>query len=63
LGFLNVLPIPALDGGHATFVLIEMATGKVPSTRVMEIAQMVGFFLLLGLLLLVNGNDLLKAFQ
>jgi regulator of sigma E protease len=44
-------------------VLIEMVTGKVPSTRVMEIAQMVGFFLLLGLLLLVNGNDLLRAFQ
>ncbi|HAG48658.1 MAG TPA: RIP metalloprotease RseP, partial [Cryomorphaceae bacterium] len=61
LGFLNVLPIPALDGGHATFVIIEMVTGKTPSTRVMEVAQMVGFFLLLGLLLLVNGNDILKA--
>ena len=61
LGFLNVLPIPALDGGHATFVIIEMVTGKTPSTRVMEVAQMVGFFLLLGLLLLVNGNYILKA--
>lgn len=63
LGFLNVLPIPALDGGHATFVIIEIVTGKVPSTRVMEVAQMIGFFLLLGLLLLVNGNDVVKMFQ
>ena len=63
LGFLNVLPIPALDGGHAVFVVIEMVTGKAPSTRVMEIAQMVGFILLLGLLVLVNGNDILKLFS
>tara|TARA_B100000768_G_scaffold142261_1_gene134106 strand:+ start:771 stop:2087 length:1317 start_codon:yes stop_codon:yes gene_type:complete len=63
LGFLNILPIPALDGGHVVFVLIEMITGKVPSTKVMETAQMIGFFLLFGLFLLVNGNDVFKLFQ
>ena len=63
MGFLNVLPIPALDGGHAVFVLIEMVTGKAPSTKVLEVAQMIGFFLLLGLLLLVNGNDIVKLFS
>jgi regulator of sigma E protease len=63
LGFLNILPIPALDGGHVVFVLIEMITGKVPSTKVMETAQMIGFYLLFGLFLLVNGNDIYKLFQ
>ena len=63
LGFLNVLPIPALDGGHVVFVLVEMITGKVPSTKIMETAQMIGFFLLLGLFVLVNGNDVFKLFQ
>lgn len=57
LAFLNVLPIPALDGGHALFVIIEMITGRAPSTRFMEIAQMIGFLILVALLLLVNGND------
>ena len=57
LAFLNVLPIPALDGGHALFVIVEMITGRAPSTRFMEIAQVIGFFILVALLLLVNGND------
>ena len=61
LAFLNVLPIPALDGGHAVFAIIEWVTGRAPSTRVMEGAQMIGFFLLLALFVLVNGNDLFKA--
>jgi regulator of sigma E protease len=61
LAFLNVLPIPALDGGHAVFALIEWVTGRAPSTRVMEVAQMIGFFLLLALFVLANGNDLFKA--
>jgi regulator of sigma E protease len=60
LGFLNILPIPALDGGHVVFVLIEMITGKALSTKVMENAQMIGFYLLFGLFLLVNGNDVYK---
>lgn len=57
LGFLNILPIPALDGGHVLFTLIEMATGRRPSIKVLEYAQMVGFFLLLALLIFANGND------
>jgi regulator of sigma E protease len=63
LGFLNVLPIPALDGGHAVFVIVEMITGKAPSTRILEVAQTIGFFLLLALLLYANGNDILRALE
>jgi regulator of sigma E protease len=63
LGFLNVLPIPALDGGHAVFVIVEMITGKAPSTRILEVAQTIGFFLLLALLLFANGNDILRALE
>ena len=60
LAFMNVLPIPALDGGHVVFLLYEMVTGKKPSDKFLEHAQMVGFFLLIGLLLFANGNDLYK---
>ncbi|MEZ4810076.1 MAG: RIP metalloprotease RseP [Allomuricauda sp.] len=60
LAFMNVLPIPALDGGHVVFLLYEMLTGKKPSDKFLEHAQMVGFFLLIGLLLFANGNDLYK---
>jgi regulator of sigma E protease len=63
LAFLNVLPIPALDGGHAVFVIVEMITGKAPSTRILEVAQTIGFFLLLALLLYANGNDILRALE
>jgi regulator of sigma E protease len=61
LGFLNILPIPALDGGHVVFTVIEMITGKKPSIKVLEIAQMIGFFLLLALLIFANGNDVIRA--
>lgn len=57
LGFLNILPIPALDGGHVLFTLIEMATGKKPSIKFLEIAQTIGFFLLVALLIYANLND------
>ncbi|NVK28174.1 MAG: RIP metalloprotease RseP [Flavobacteriia bacterium] len=57
LGFLNILPIPALDGGHVLFTLIEMATGRKPSIRFLEIAQTIGFFLLVALLIYANLND------
>jgi len=60
LAFMNVLPIPALDGGHVMFLLYEMVTGRKPSDKFLEYAQMVGFFLLIGLLLFANGNDLYK---
>ncbi len=63
LAFLNILPIPALDGGHVVFVLWEMITGRKPSEKVLEYAQMVGFIILLGLILLANGNDIIKLFN
>ena len=61
LAVLNLLPIPALDGGHVMFLLYEMASGRKPSDKFMEYAQMVGFFLLLALILFANGNDIYKA--
>ncbi len=60
LAFMNILPIPALDGGHVMFLLYEIVSGRKPSDKVMETAQMVGFFLLIALLLFANGNDLYK---
>ena len=61
LAVLNLLPIPALDGGHVMFLLYEMVSGRKPSDKFMEYAQMVGFFLLLALILFANGNDIYKA--
>lgn len=63
LAFLNILPIPALDGGHVVFVLWEMLTGKKPPEKVLEYAQMVGFIILLGLLFFANGQDILRLFN
>jgi len=60
LGFMNLLPIPALDGGHVVFTLWEMITGRKPSDKFLEYAQITGFVLLMGLLLLANGNDIYK---
>jgi regulator of sigma E protease len=62
LAFMNILPIPALDGGHAVFILYEMATGRTPNQKVLEYAQMIGMFLLLGLVLFANINDIYKYF-
>ena len=61
LGVMNLLPIPALDGGHVIFLLYEMISGKKPSDKFLERAQMVGFVLLITLLLFANGNDIYKA--
>lgn len=61
LAFMNILPIPALDGGHVMFLLYEMITGRAPGQRFMEIAQLIGMVFLLGLLLYANGNDIFKA--
>lgn len=61
LGVMNLLPIPALDGGHVIFLLYEMVSGRKPSDKFMEKAQMVGFVLLISLLLFANGNDIYKA--
>ena len=57
---MNLLPIPALDGGHVMFLLYEMITGKKPNDKFMEYAQMVGFFMLLALVIYANGNDLFR---
>jgi regulator of sigma E protease len=63
LGFMNLLPIPALDGGHVLFTLYEMASGRKPNDRFLEYAQITGFILLIALLLLANGNDVVKLFS
>lgn len=60
LAFLNLIPIPGLDGGHVVFTLWEMITGKPVPQKVLENAQMVGVIVLLGLMALIFGNDILK---
>ena len=62
LAFMNILPIPALDGGHVVFLLYEIVVGKPAPEKVMEYAQAVGMILLLSLLVFANGNDILKLF-
>jgi regulator of sigma E protease len=61
LAVLNLLPIPALDGGHVMFLLYELVSGRKPSEKFLERAQIVGFFLLIALVLFANGNDVFKA--
>lgn len=61
LAFMNILPIPALDGGHVMFLLWEMVTRRKPSEKVLEYAQVAGMILLLILLVYANGNDLVRA--
>lgn len=63
LAFMNILPIPALDGGHVIFLLYEIITGRPAPQRVMEVAQIVGFFILIGLILYANGNDIIRLFS
>lgn len=62
LAFLNLLPIPGLDGGHVVFTLWEIITGKPASEKVLEYAQMIGVIFLLGLMILIFGNDVYKLF-
>lgn len=62
LAVMNLLPIPALDGGHVMFLLYEMITGREPNQRFMEYAQLVGFVILIALLLFANGNDIYRKF-
>lgn len=62
LAFMNLLPIPALDGGHVVFLIIEMIKGKPLSDKFMERAQIVGFVILLSLMVFAFGNDILKLF-
>ncbi len=58
LAFINVLPIPALDGGHVMFLLYEMISGRPPSQKILERGQIVGFVILMGLMLVIFGNDI-----
>ncbi len=60
LAFMNILPIPALDGGHVVFLLYEMVTGRTPNEKFMEYAQLVGFVILIALVLFANGNDIYR---
>ncbi len=62
IGVLNIMPIPALDGGHLVFILYEMITGRAPSQKFMEGAQLVGFIIIIGVVILANGNDIIKLF-
>ncbi len=62
LAFMNLLPIPALDGGHAVFTIYEMIFRKPPPEKFMYYAQMVGMALLFGLLIYANGNDIFRWF-
>jgi regulator of sigma E protease len=63
LAFMNILPIPALDGGHALFTVAEMVSGRKPSDKFMEYAQMVGMVLLLGLMAYALGLDFWRLFK
>ena len=60
LAFMNILPIPVLDGGYILFIIYEMIMGKKPSDKFMEISLNIGMILVLGLLVFANGNDLMK---
>ena len=63
LALMNILPIPGLDGGHALFTLSELITGRKPSDRFMEVSQMVGMVLLLGLMAYALGLDFWRLFK
>lgn len=62
LAFMNILPIPALDGGHVMFLLYEVVARRKPSDKFLEYAQITGMVILFGLLIYANGNDLVKHF-
>lgn len=63
LAVMNILPIPALDGGFILFLLVEIITRRKPSDKFMEVAETVGLILVFGLLILANGNDIIKLFR
>ena len=63
LALMNILPIPALDGGHALFTIIEIITRKKPSEKVIEYAQVAGMVLLMGLMVYALGLDFLRLFK
>jgi len=63
LAIMNILPIPALDGGHVLFLLYEMVSGRKPSDKFLEYAQIIGLTLLLLLIVYANANDIVKLFR
>jgi len=63
LAVMNILPIPALDGGHVLFLLVEVITGRKPSDKFLENAQVVGMIILLALLVFANGNDIIRLIR
>jgi len=63
LAIMNILPIPALDGGHVLFLLYEMITGRKPGDKFLEYSQIAGMVLLLAILLYANGNDVIQLFK
>jgi regulator of sigma E protease len=63
LAVMNILPIPALDGGHVMFLLFEVITGRKPSDKFLEYAQIAGMIILLSLLVLANGNDIMRLIR
>lgn len=62
LAIINILPIPALDGGHVMFLLYEIISGRKPGDKFLEYAQMIGMFLLLALVIFANANDIRRLF-
>ena len=63
LGVMNLLPIPALDGGHIAFTLYEILTGKKPSDKFLMVTQIVGMILIFALMILAFGNDIFRLFR
>ena len=63
LAVMNILPIPGLDGGHILFLLVEIITRRKPSDKFMEVAEIIGLILVLGLVILANGNDIIRLFK
>jgi regulator of sigma E protease len=62
LAFMNLLPIPALDGGHVMFLLYEVVSGRKPSDKFMEYATIIGFVIVIGLVVFANGLDIKRIF-
>ena len=63
LGVMNLLPIPALDGGHIVFTLYEMITGRKPSDKFLYVMQLIGMVLIFALMFLAFGNDITRLMK